>query len=128
MVSISQQQSSPVISYSKGNRKKCDITSLLGQMCPPAATSASFGKLRPIVSSHAWRVVGTCELPVAVIGRAYLVMVDSASGLDRGCGLRVREGTGQRQWQWWWRGQLRGEGAFSSFGSLAVYTNLVVRG
>jgi hypothetical protein len=117
MVSISKRESIPVISYSK--QKKRDITSLLGQMCPPAATSASFGKLRPIVSSRAWRVVGTCELPVVVVGRAYLVIVNSAAGLDWGQGLWFREGTGQRQWQWRWHGWFRGKGAFGSLSSLA---------
>jgi hypothetical protein len=117
MVSISQQRSSLVISYSK--QKKRDITSLLGQMCPPAATSASFGKLGPIVPSCAWWVVGTCELPVATIGRARLVMVDGASSLDGGHGLWFRESTRQWQRQWRWCGRLRGEGAFSSFRHLA---------
>ena len=74
-----------VILYSK--QKKRDITSLLGQMCPPAAMSASFGKLRPIVSSRAGRVVGVCELPVAAVSRAYLVVIDSTAGLDGGLGL-----------------------------------------
>jgi hypothetical protein len=117
MVSISKREFSPVISYSK--RKKRDITSLLGQMCPPAAMSTSFGKLRPIVSSRAWWVVGVCKLPVAAVSRAYLVMIDSAAGLDWGRGLWLREGTRQRQRQWRRRGRLQGEGAFSSFGSLA---------
>jgi hypothetical protein len=103
-------------------RKKRDITSLLGQMCPPAASSVSFGKLGPIVPSSVWRVIGTCELPVVTIGRAHLVMVNSASGLDRGrralCG---REGTGQRQW----RGRLRGKGAFRSFSGLTCKGALV---
>jgi hypothetical protein len=94
-------------------------------MCPPAATSASFGKLGPIVPSCAWRVVGACELPVAVVGRAYLVVVNSAAGLDWGRGLQFREGTGQRQWQWQWCGWLRGEGTFSRFSSLAGQSALV---
>jgi hypothetical protein len=87
-------------------------------MCPPAATSASCGKLRPIVSSRAWRVVGACKLPVAAIGRAHLVVVDGASSLDRGHGLRFREGTWQRHRQRRWCGRLWGEGAFSGFSSL----------
>jgi hypothetical protein len=100
------------------SEKKHDITSLLGQMCPPAATSVSFRKLGPIVPSHAWQVVGACELPVAVVSRAYLVVVNSAAGLDQGHRLWLWEGTGQQQRQWRWRRWLRGEGAFSSFSSL----------
>jgi hypothetical protein len=84
-------------------------------MCPPAASSASFGKLGPIVPSGAWRVIGACGLPGAVVGRAHLVVVNSASSLNRGCGAVYREGT--RQWQW--RGWLWGEGALHSFSGLA---------
>jgi hypothetical protein len=86
-------------------------------MCPPAATSASFRKLGPIVPSSARQVVRSCELPVAAVGRSHLVMVDSAPGLDRGHGRRFREGTGHQQWRWRW--QLQGEGTFSGFGCLA---------
>jgi hypothetical protein len=88
-------------------------------MCPPAASSTSFGKLGPIVPSHPRHVVGACELPVAAIGRAYLVMVDSAAGLDWGRRSRFGESAGQWQRQRRWRGRLRGEGAFSSFRCLA---------
>jgi hypothetical protein len=79
--------------------------------------SASFRELGPIVPLGAWRVVGSCELPVAAVGRADLVVVDCTAGLNRGGRVRFGEGTGQ--WQWWWRGQLRGEGAFGGFGSTA---------
>jgi hypothetical protein len=58
------------------------------------------------------------ELPVAAVGRAYLVVINSAAGLDWGRGLWFQEGTGQRQRQWQWRGRLWGEGVFSGFGSL----------
>jgi hypothetical protein len=88
-------------------------------MCPPAASSALFGKLGPIVPSSAWWVVSSCELPVAAVGRTCLVIIDCATSLDRGRGLRFRESTGQWQWQWRWRGQLRGEGVFGSFHCLA---------
>jgi hypothetical protein len=81
MVSIGKR--GPVQSYRTVSRKKNDITSLLGQMCPPAASSTSFGELGPVVPSSAWRVVGSCELPVAAVSRAYLVIVDHAAGLDR---------------------------------------------
>jgi hypothetical protein len=117
-----------------GERKKRDITSLLGQMCPPAATSASFRKLGPIVPSRVRWVVGACELPVAVIGRADLVVVNSTSGLDRGRGLRFRESAGQWQRQRQWHGWFWGEGAFSSFcclagkGALAVVVTPVTFG
>jgi hypothetical protein len=84
-------------------------------MCPPAATSTSFRKLGPIVPPHARQVVGACELPVAAIGRAHLVIVDSASGLDGGCGLWFGESAGQRRWRGW----LQGEGVFGSFCCLA---------
>jgi hypothetical protein len=117
MVSIGQQGSSPVILYSK--RKKRDITSLLGQMCPPAASSTSCGKLGPIVPSSAWRVVSSCKLPVAAVGRPRLVVIDHATSLDGGYGLWLREGPGQWQRQQWWHGQFRGEGVFSSFRRLA---------
>jgi hypothetical protein len=101
-------------------------------MCPPAATSVSFGKLGPIVPSRAWRVVSACKLPVAAIGRAHLVVVDGASSLDRGCRSWFREGTGQRAR--WWRGRFRGKGVFSSFrrlagkGALAAVVSSVVVG
>jgi hypothetical protein len=90
-------------------------------MCPPAATSASFRELRPIVPSSVWWVVSSCELPTAVVSGTRLVVVDGASCLNGGCGLWFGEGTRQRQWQWqrWWRGWLRGEGAFSSLSGLA---------
>jgi hypothetical protein len=91
MVSISQQWSSPIVSYSK--QKKRDITSLLGQMCSPAAVSASLRELGPIVSTGVWGVVGTCELPVAVVGGACLVMVHSTPGLHGGRGFMYRKRT-----------------------------------
>jgi hypothetical protein len=95
-------------------------------MCPPAATSASFRKLGPIVPSHAGQVIGACELPAAAIGGAVLVVVSGASSLDRGCGLRLGEGTGQRHWQWWRHGWLRGEGVFSGFCGLAGQSALAM--
>jgi hypothetical protein len=95
-------------------------------MCPPAATSASFGKLGPVVPSHARQVVGVCELPIAAIGGACLVMVDGASGLDRGHGLRFGERARQQQQQRWWRGWLRGEGAFGSFRRLVGQSALAM--
>jgi hypothetical protein len=88
-------------------------------MCPPAASSASFGELGPVVPPSAWRVISSCELPVAAVGRAYLVMIDSASGLNRGRWSWFGESAGQWHRQWQWCGWLWGEGAFSSFGSLA---------
>jgi hypothetical protein len=124
MVSISQQSSPCVILYS--NEKKRDITSLLGQMCPPAASSALFGKLGPIVPSGAWRVVSSCELPAAAIGGARLVMVDGAPCLDGGCGLQFREGTRQRHRQRRWRGQPWGKGVFSGFGRLMGQSSLAM--
>jgi hypothetical protein len=99
-------------------------------MCPPAASSASFGKLGPIVPSSAWRVVSSCELPVAAVGRTHLVVINCATSLDGGLGLRFRESTGQRQWC----GRLRGEGSFSFFrrlvgkGALAAAVVSVVFG
>jgi hypothetical protein len=103
------------LSYSTVIRKKRDITSLLGQMCPPAATSASFGELGPVVPSSAGQIVGTCGLPSTAVSGARLVVVHSASSLYRGCGAVYGEGA--RHWQWgrW----LRGEGAFRHFGGLA---------
>jgi hypothetical protein len=95
-------------------------------MCPPAATSALFGKLRPIVSSHVGRVVGTCELPIVVVSRANLVVVNSTACLDWGRGLQFRKGTGQLRRQWRWRRRLRGEGVFSGFGSLAGQSALAL--
>jgi hypothetical protein len=84
-------------------------------MCPPAASSASFGKLGPIVPLGAWQVVGAFGHPGAAVGRARLIVIDGASSLDRGC--RAVYGEGARQWQWsWW---LRGEGALCGFGCLA---------
>jgi hypothetical protein len=112
MVSISQQSSPLVIQYSK--QKKHDITSLLGQMCPPAASSALFRKLGPIVPLSAWWVIGVCGLPGMAVGGAHLVIVDSAPSLDRGRGAVHGEST----WQWWWGWQLRGEGVLRSFSSL----------
>jgi hypothetical protein len=84
-------------------------------MCPPAASSTSFGKLGPIVPSGAWWVVCACSLPGAAIGRAGLVVVNGASSLNRGCGAVLQEGTGQ----WQWRGRFRGEGAFCGLSGLA---------
>jgi hypothetical protein len=108
---------SPVISYSK-RKKRRNITSLLGQMCPPAASSVSFGKLGPVVPSSVWRVVSSRQLPVAAVSRTRLVVIDSASRLDRGHGVGFREGA--RQWrQRRWRGRLQGKCAFSSFRCLA---------
>jgi hypothetical protein len=118
MVSIGKQQSGPVcVLYEK--RKKHDITSLLGQMCPPAASSTSFGKLGPIVPLRPRQVVGAYEFLVVVIGRACLVMVDGTAGLDRGRGLWFGESAGQRQRQRRWHGWLWGEGVFGGFGGLA---------
>jgi hypothetical protein len=117
MVSISKRESSPVISYSK--RKKCDITSLLGQMCPPAATSASFRELGPIVPTSARRVVSSCELPTAAVSRTLLVVIDRAASLDGGWRLRFGKSPGQWQWQRQGHGRLQGEGAFGGFRRLA---------
>jgi hypothetical protein len=47
-----------------------------------------------------------------------LVVVGSASGLDRGCRLWLGECTRQR-WQGRWRGRLWGEGMFSGLRCLA---------
>jgi hypothetical protein len=63
----------------------------------------------------AWQVVGMCGLPGMAVGRACLVVVDSASGLDRGRRAGYREGT--RQWRWHRR--FRGEGVLCGFSSLA---------
>jgi hypothetical protein len=95
-------------------------------MCPPAASSASFGKLGPIVPSSVWRVVSSCELPVAAVGRTHLVVIDCATSLDGGHGLQFRESTGQWQRQRQWHGRLRGEGAFGIFCRLAGKGVLVV--
>jgi hypothetical protein len=84
-------------------------------MHPPAALSVSFGKLGPIVPLSAWWVIGVCGLPGVTVGETRLVVVDSAAGLDRGCGAVHREGSGH----WQWCGWLRGKGALCSFGSLA---------
>jgi hypothetical protein len=108
LVSIGEQ-SSPQ-SYCTVIRKKCDITSLLGQMCPPAAMSASFGELGPIVPLSAWQVVCMCDLPGTAVGRACLVMVNSTPCLNRGCGAACGEGS-RHQWQGWW---LWSKGAFCS--------------
>jgi hypothetical protein len=67
----------------------------------------------------AWRVVSSCELPVASVGRTCLVVIDRATSLDGGCRLWIRESPGQWQRQRRWRGWLRGEGAFGSFRRLA---------
>jgi hypothetical protein len=98
--------------YSK--KKKHDIISLLGQMCPPAASSATFGKLGPIVPLSAWQVVGMCNLPGTMVGGTHLVVVDSAAGLDWGCGAVH----GESSWHWRWHRQLWGKGALCSFSSL----------
>jgi hypothetical protein len=93
MVSISKQQSGPVhVSYGTVKEKKRDITSLLGQMCPPAALSTSFGKLGPVVPLRAWWVIGPGELPVVTVVGACLVIVDGASCLNRGRGSGFGEG------------------------------------
>jgi hypothetical protein len=113
LVSISKQSGSR--SYYTVIREKRDITSLLGQMCPPAATSASFGELGPIVPSGVWWVVRTCSLPGVAVSRAHLVIVDSTPCLNRGRGVVCGEGT-RHWWQSWW---LWGEGAFCRFSSLA---------
>jgi hypothetical protein len=84
-------------------------------MCPPAASSASFGKLGPIVPLGAQWVIGMCDLPGAVVGGAHLVVVDSAPSLDRRRGAVHGKGT----WQWQGCGWLRGEGALCSFSCLA---------
>jgi hypothetical protein len=84
-------------------------------MCPPAASSASFGKLGPIVPSSAWQVVSLCELPVASVGRTCLVVIDRATSLDRGCRLWIGESPRQWQQQRWRRGWLWGKGTFGSF-------------
>jgi hypothetical protein len=94
--------------YSK--KKKHDITSLLGQMCPPAATSMAFRELGPIVPLGMGWVIYLCSLPGVAVLQAGLVMVHTTTGLDRGCGAVVK---GTRHGQW--RGQSRGEGAFCGF-------------
>jgi hypothetical protein len=111
----------PVRSYCTVNEKKHDITSLLGQMCPPAASSSSFGKLGPIVPSSVRWVVSPRELPVVAVSRTHLVIIDRAASLYWGCGSRCGECTGQwqRQRQWCEHGQLRGEGVFGGFCHLA---------
>jgi hypothetical protein len=88
-------------------------------MCPPAASSASFRKLGPIVPSSVWQVVSLCELPVASVGRTHLVVIDCTTSLDGGCRLWIGESPGQWQQQRRWRGRLWGEGAFGSFRHLA---------
>jgi hypothetical protein len=91
-------------------------------MCPPAASSTSFGELGPIVPTGARWVIGTCELPVTAVGGAHLIMVDCASSLNGGRGVGLQEGTGQRRWH----GRFRGESAFCSFSSLAGQGVLVM--
>jgi hypothetical protein len=86
-------------------------------MCPPAATSALFGELGPIVPSSLRRVVSSCELPTAAIGGTHLVVVDHATSLDGR--RRFGEGTRQLRRQWWWCWRLWGEGAFGGFRRLA---------
>jgi hypothetical protein len=88
-------------------------------MCPPATSSASFGKLGPIVPSSVWQVVSSCELPVAAVGRTRLVVINCATSLDGGHGLWFRESTRQWQRQRQWHGRCRGEGVFGSFCRLA---------
>jgi hypothetical protein len=114
VVSIGKQESGLCHIVQK-EKRKCDITSLLGQMCPPAALSTLFGKLGPIVPSGVWRVISACGLPGTVVGRTGLVVVNCASSLYRGCGTALREGTRQRRWC----GRPQGEGTFGSFSSLA---------
>jgi hypothetical protein len=91
-------------------------------MCPPAASSALFGKLGPIVPSGVWWVVGTCGLPGTAIGSASLIIVDCTSSLNRGRGVVVQKGTGQ----WRWRGQLWGKSVLGLFSSLVGEGVLVV--
>jgi hypothetical protein len=113
IVSISQQFSP--WSYCIVSRKKCDITSLLGQMCPPAAMLMVLGELGPIVLSGTWWVICALGLPGMAVSRACLVVVDSAACLYRGCGVVHGEGT-----RHWWQGRwLWGEGVFCHFGGLA---------
>jgi hypothetical protein len=84
-------------------------------MCPPAATSTALGELGPIVPSGMWWVIHACGLPGVAVSRASLVIVDSTSCLNRGCGVVCGEGA-----RHWWRGRwLWGEGAFRCFGGLA---------
>jgi hypothetical protein len=83
-------------------------------MCPPAASSASFRKLGPIVPSGAWWVIDAFSCPGMSVGGARLVVVDSASGLNRGHRAVHGEGAGQ-WWGHWW---LQGEGALCLLGSL----------
>jgi hypothetical protein len=54
-------------------------------------------------------------LPGTSVSRACLVVVNSTSCLNRGCGVACGEGAGH----WWWGQWLRGEGAFRCFGGLA---------
>jgi hypothetical protein len=82
----------------------------------------AFRELGPIVPSGAWWVICACKLPVVAVGRAHLVVVDSAAGLNQQCGVVRREGT----WHGWWRRRLWGEGALGSLSSLAGEGALVV--
>jgi hypothetical protein len=84
-------------------------------MCPPAALSASFRELGPVVPSGAWWVIGMSDLPGAAVGGAHLVVVDSTPWLNRGCGAVCREGARHGGQSW----GLQGEGSFRHFGSLA---------
>jgi hypothetical protein len=84
-------------------------------MCPPAASSVSLRELGPIVPTGVWWVVGAGGLPGTAIGRPGLVVVNSTTCLNGGCGVVSWEGAQHR-----WRGQwLGGEGAFCCFGGLA---------
>jgi hypothetical protein len=88
-------------------------------MCPPAASSSSFGELGPVVPSSARRVIGTCEFPTAAVGGPVLVVINSAAGLDRGRGVRFGEGARQWHGERRWCRRLQGEGALGGFGGLA---------
>jgi hypothetical protein len=93
-------------------------------MCPPAASSSSFGELGPVVPSSAWRVVGACEFPPAAVGRPGLVVVDGTASLDRRRGAWFGEGARQGHGQWWRRGRLWCEGLFGGFSGLAGQRSL----
>jgi hypothetical protein len=82
----------------------------------------AFGELGPIVPSGVQWVIRMCELPVAAVGRARLVVVDSTASLNQQCGVVCREGA----WHGWWRWQFRGEGMLGSLSSLVGEGVLVV--
>jgi hypothetical protein len=102
------------VSYGTVSRKKHDITSLLGQMCPPAAASAALRKLRLIVPSHVGWVIGTFSCPCLAVVQPHSVMVDGAARLGQQHGTGVK-GT----WYWWQGWGLWGKCAFGRFCSFA---------